>query len=146
MIAQTDSLADLYDSDETAWLESMSQLIREGRTDELDFHHLSEYLLDMARRDRREVESRLALFFAHLLKWDHQPEKHSGSWRATIVRERQELETLVSRGVLRNHAEARLSACYKRGMAQAAAETGLPVETFPGQCPWTLDNLLQVEK
>ena len=52
------TISDLYESDETAWLERMADLIHQGRLDVLDYPHLGEYLSDMARRDRREVESR----------------------------------------------------------------------------------------
>ena len=56
MIQQAvDLLPSLYESDETAWLEAMSELIHQGRLNELDYAHLREYLADMARRDRREV-------------------------------------------------------------------------------------------
>ena len=40
----------LYHADETAWLEVMAHFIEERRFDEIDCEHLSEYLLDMARR------------------------------------------------------------------------------------------------
>lgn len=63
----------LYETDETAWLEQMSKLISERRYGELDYEHLSEYLLDMAKRDRREVLHRLTTLLAHLVKWGHQP-------------------------------------------------------------------------
>src|SRR5262245_20121582 len=95
-----DVLPKLYESDETAWLEAMAQLIRDGRHSELDYPHLREYLEDMARRDKREVSSRLATLIAHLLKWRHQPDRRSGSWRATIIGQRQELSELLESGVL----------------------------------------------
>jgi hypothetical protein len=132
----------LYESDETAWLEAMSELIDQGRLDELDYAHLSEYLADMARRDRREVRSRLAILLTHLLKWANQTGRRSGSWRVTIVAQRQELEHLLGRGVLRNHAEAVLPEAYAAAVERAVAETGLPAETFPDACPYTLDQVL----
>src|SRR5438132_5971151 len=81
----------LYDRDETAWLEAMSALASEGRFTEMDFAHLSEYLTDMANRDRREVFSRLVVLLAHLVKWEHQADRRSGSWRGTIREQRREL-------------------------------------------------------
>lgn len=133
----------LFEQDETAWLETMAELIRLGRHDELDYANLAEYLTDMARRDRREVESRLTVLILHALKWAHQPEQRSGSWRATIIEQRQELEGLLSRGVLRNHAEAELDDLYVKAVERVVAETGLPVETFPVVCPFTLEQLFQ---
>src|SRR5260370_1122323 len=81
--AEAIPLGVLYERDETAWLEAMSELIRLGRLDEVDYPNLAEYLADMARRDRREVESRLTVLIAHALKWAYQTDHRSGNWRGT---------------------------------------------------------------
>ena len=47
----------LYERDETAWADLTARLVDERRWDEVDADNLSEYLRDMARRDRREVHS-----------------------------------------------------------------------------------------
>jgi Domain of unknown function DUF29 len=135
-------LPELYEEDETAWLEQMAELIRAGRLDELDYSHLSEYLTDMARRDRREVMSRLVVLIAHLLKWDHQPGMRTNSWRGTIVSQRHELVDLLESGVLRNHAAEILPKAYANAVQQAAADTGLPESTFPAECPYSLEAIL----
>src|SRR5260370_22388682 len=82
--AEALDLSVLYERDETAWLEAMSALAAGRRYAEMDYLHLSEYLADMAKRDRREVFSRLVVLLSHLLKWEYQPDKRSGSWRGTI--------------------------------------------------------------
>ena len=79
IVKPTEKLADLYEADETAWLDAMAESIRKGRLDDLDYAHLAEYLEDMAKRDRREVKSRLTVLAAHVLKWQHQPKKRSRS-------------------------------------------------------------------
>jgi hypothetical protein len=141
----TTPLSELYENDETAWLEAMADLIAQERWDELDYAHLREYLTDMARRDRREVESRLIVLLSHVLKWVHQPGHRSKSWRATIIEQRQELSLLLGRGVLWNHAEESLADCYAKAVERAAAETELPLETFPETCPYSLEQLLAPE-
>ncbi len=138
-------LAALYGTDETAWLDATAELVRLGRLGEVDAGTLAEYLADMARRDRREVESRLAVLLTHVLKWAHQPDRRSGSWRATVIEQRQELDGLVGRGVLRNHAEAVLADAYLKAVERSAAETGLPPDRFPAACPHTLDELLATD-
>jgi hypothetical protein len=143
--AQTLSLSVLYEQDETAWLDAMAELIRLGRLDEVDYPNLAEYLGDMARRDRREVERRLAVLITHMLKWAHQPDRRSGSSKGTIIEQRQELEGLLSRGVLRNHAEAVLADVYQKAVERAAADSGFAAETFPVECPYTLDQLPSVD-
>lgn len=137
--------AALYQTDETAWLETAAELIRRGRLTDVDPICLANYLSDMARRDRRETESRLIVLLTHVLKWFHQPEQRSRSWRATIIEQRQELEGLIGTGVLRTHAEAILPDAYRKAVERAAAETGLAPETFPAHCPYSLEQLLSAD-
>jgi hypothetical protein len=138
-------LADLYEADETAWLEEMSRLVAERRFADLDAEHLSEYLCDMAKRDKREVLSRLTVLLAHLLKWEHQPEQRSNSWRGTILTQRHELEDLLESGTLRRYAGEVLPKAYRNAGRQAAVETGLPDDRFPAECPFSLERVLRDE-
>jgi hypothetical protein len=132
----------LYEADETAWLEAMSALAANGHQSEMDFTNLSEYLADMAKRDRREVVSRLVVLLAHLLKWDMQPERRSGSWRDTIRDQRWELLEILESGTLRNHAEAVLADVFSKARQKAADQTDLELTVFPTENPWSLDELL----
>ena len=144
-LTESPPLADLYLQDETAWLDIMSKLVAERRFAEMDLPHLSEYLNDMAIRDRREVFSRLVALFAHLLKFEYQPEKRTGSWSATIMEQRRELSQVLESGTLHNHALDVLEKAFKAACKQAAAETGLPRSTFPTECPWDLETILRDE-
>jgi hypothetical protein len=136
------ALPSLYLRDETSWLETMAQLVAERRFDEIDCENLSAYLSDMARRDRREVFSRLVVLLAHVLKWEYQPEKRCGSWRGTILTQRRELRLLLESGTLRNHAIASLAQAYQDAREQAAAESELPIGTFPAEWAGSLDELI----
>jgi hypothetical protein len=136
------SLRELYVEDETAWLDAMAELLEAGGCAELDFVSLREYLTDMARRDRREVESRLVILLLHILKWMHQPDHRSRSWQGSIIEQRQELKRLAERGALRNHAESVLAEVYREAVERAAVETGLPREAFPAECAYSVDDLL----
>jgi hypothetical protein len=140
--AQTESLSALYEQDETAWLEIIAELVAQKKYAALDHCHLSEYLSDMAKRDRREVYSRLVVLLCHLLKWDHQPEKHTGSWRGTIREQRRELRLLLDGKTLHNHAEAVLADAYAEARKQAADETEMKLSKFPKECAWDIDTLL----
>ena len=136
------ALSDLYMADETAWLEAMAELLRQGAHAELDHAHLQEYLSDMAKRDRREVESRLVVLVSHVLKWTYPPQRRSPSWRLTILEQRDELEGLAGSGVLRNHTEAVMADAYRRAVKRARADSDLDPGTCPAECPFTLDDLL----
>lgn len=144
-VATAQSLAVLYSEDETGWLEAMAELVRRRDLAALDLDHLSEYLTDMAARDRREVKSRLVILLAHLLKWEFQPDMRSRGWRTTVLTQRQKLVDLASRGVLRTHAEAVLSEAYENALELAASETGLPRSSFPESCPYQVDQLFAID-
>ena len=135
-------LSDLCEQDETAWLEAMSKLSAEGRYTELDHLNLSEYLSDMAKRDRREVYSRLVILFTHLLKWELQPDQRSNSWKGTIIEQRRELRMLLESSTLHKHAVSVLADAYADARMQAAAETGLGQVDFPAECGWSLEVVL----
>ena len=131
----------LYEQDETAWLEQTAGLVAQRRFAEIDHRHLSEYLADMARRDKREVLSRLVVLLVHRLKWEHKPQQRTRSWEATILHQRQELQDLLESGALRNHARGVLAKAYERAVKQAAVETGAAEGAFPAVCPWPLEEL-----
>lgn len=141
----TEQQHSLYEQDETAWLEQTSALVGQQRWSEIDCASLSEYLCDMAKRDRREVMSRLVTLLAHLLKWDHQPGQRTNSWRGTILTQHQELEDLLDSKTLRNHAEQVYERAYQKAVKQAAAETGLEEANFPAHPVWSLDQILTTD-
>jgi len=134
--------AALHEADETAWLEQTADAVRAGRYDQLDPIALAEYLTDMAKRDRREVFSRLVTLLAHLLKWEYQPEARCGSWQATILEQHRELRQLLESGTLLNHAAAGFAEAYADARKQAAAETGPARAALPEECLWDLDAAL----
>jgi Domain of unknown function DUF29 len=140
--AQTESLSALYEQDETAWLEIMSELVANRKLAALDHKHLSEYLSDMAKRDRREVTSRLVVLLSHLLKWQFQSEGQSASWRGTMREQRLQLQLLLESATLKKHAESVLADAYGKARKHAADETGVKLSRFPKECAWEIDDLL----
>jgi len=138
----TDTLSELYEKDETAWLDAMAELATHGRAESLDLVNLAEFLESMSRRDRREVFSRFVQLMLHLLKWQYQPEGRNGSWSTSIDVQRMELQFECTSGTLRNYASDSLAAAYEKARKLAAKETGLDKLVFPGRCPFTLEELL----
>jgi hypothetical protein len=88
------------------------------------------------------VFSRLVVLMSHLLKWEYQPDRRSGSWRGTIREQRRELRQLLESGTLRNHAAAVLADAYAEARRQAADEAELSAETFPTELAVGLEELL----
>ncbi len=82
---------------------------------------------------------------ADLLEWEFQPQNRSRSFRTAILSQRQGLSDVASRGVLRAHAESVLQRAYEDAVELAASETGLPASSFLEICPFTVEQLLQVD-
>jgi hypothetical protein len=62
----------------------------------LDWEDLAEEIEGLARRDRRELGSRLALIIEHLAKLEFsRPVEPLGGWSETILRERGEIELIL---------------------------------------------------
>lgn len=129
-----------YDVDLARWTLDQIDFLRRGKLDLLDVDNLIEELQALGRRDGRELKSHLINLFAHLLKWQFQPQRRSGSWASTIENSCDEVAGLVGdspglRRLLHPNgdlvAEAYVTACRR-----AAREPGLSPDTFPDACPW----------
>lgn len=62
------SSTELYHQDFDAWIHDQISLLKAGKMDALDTHHLIEELEDMGKNNRRELSSHLKILIAHLLK------------------------------------------------------------------------------
>ena len=77
------------------------------------------------------------------LKWRLQPRKRSRSWRATIVSQRREIDaSLKDSPSLRPRLGSARRSNYEGAVARAAAETGLKVDAFPRDCPFSIEQIL----
>src|SRR5271168_5304601 len=88
--------ATLYDTDFYAWANEQAALLRAGRLSEADIQNIAEEIESMGRSEKRELVSRLAVLFQHLLKWRYQPGFRGNSWRLTIEDQRQEVSDHLS--------------------------------------------------
>jgi len=132
-----------YENDIVAWANEQARLIRAGRFDLLDIEHIAEEIEDVGKSEQRELESRMAVLLAHLLKWQWQPERQGASWERTI-REQRKRVMLELKGVPslsgRLHDVQWLWGVWSDAVGQAAKETGLG--DFPEECPWTVAEIL----
>ena len=141
-------MAALYDDDILLWSEHQADLLRRAAAGErvnsadLDWPNIAEEIEAVGRSQRREVRNRLARLCQHLLKWAYQPELHSRSWRATIVTQRHELQSVLldSPSLVPFVAEA-LPNAYQTGRIWAEQETGL-MHLPEEPCPWTAAEAL----
>jgi len=135
--------ASLYDEDFAVWTSEPARLLREKRFDEIDIEHVAEEIEDMGKRDKRELYSRLTVLTIHLLKWKWQPEKRPESWRSTIATQRTEIPLVLEDSPsLRRATSTALTEIYGRAVKAAIAQTALPAKTFPRECPFSPQQLL----
>jgi hypothetical protein len=136
----------LYDTDFFVWTQETAARIREHRFHDIDLAALAEEVEDLGKRDWKEVNSRIKTIILHLLKLEYQPEKRSDSWVSSILRDRGELEaTFEQSPSLRAKGLQDLPKSYVRAVREAAAETKLPKSTFPSECPYTYEQILDHE-
>lgn len=133
----------LYEADEHAWMLEQLALLQAGRTADLDFAHLAEYLRDVTIGDRRALQSRLARLYQHILKHVAQPERATRSWNLTVVEQQSRIRTRL-RGTpsIRRYIPEILPVAYEDARRLAAAETGIAFERFPAEPPMTVDEAL----
>ena len=78
----------LYEDDLHEWASRQAALIREKRIDEPILCILLKNLMTLGSELYRRLESAFTVLFAHMLKWDHQPESRSRIWEATTREQR----------------------------------------------------------
>jgi hypothetical protein len=136
--------AKLYERDFYTWALTQVQALRHGLVKELDLNNLAEEVEDMARSEVRELDSRLQVLLAHLLKWAYEPEGRSKSWRLTVKEQRLQVRKLLrhSPGLRPKIAEIFRDA-YEGARLQAAKETPRDENDFPAECPWTFEHCIE---
>jgi hypothetical protein len=132
-----------YDTDFYDWTKQQAALLRSGDLSGADLQNIAEEIESMGKSEKRELRSRLTILLLHMLKWTHQPEKRVPSWEATIRVQRPEItEHLDENPSLKHELDESITRAYKTAREQAAGETGLPRSTFPLDCPWTFDEMI----
>jgi ribosomal protein L29 len=132
-----------YEQDYHAWARQTAELIRQGRFAEIDAEHLAEELDDMGANRERELENRLGILLAHLLKWRYQSERRGASWEATIKEQRQRVARLLRKNPsLKASLDEIRGDAYSDARLIARRETGLPEATFPQDSPFNWEQTM----
>lgn len=133
----------LYDRDFYAWSQKTAQALEEGRFSDADVPRVAEEIRDLGVSQQTGLADRLRVLIKHLLKCQYQPEKHTKSWDHTINEQRARLAFLLERNPsLKPMIPEIMPRAYHYAIRGAAGETGLPLKTFPKECPFTQRELL----
>jgi hypothetical protein len=137
---------DLYEADFYAWTQEQARLLRERRFDDLDLENLVDEVESVGRNDERQIESRLEVLMAHLLKWKFQPGGRGNGWISTIFEQRNRLIGLVEDSPsLSVFQRQEVFDSYGAARLLAAKETGIAFGLFPEECPFTPEQVLDLD-
>ncbi len=138
----------LYNQDFLLWTQQQAECLKKGRWAELDVEHLVEELEALGRSEQKELGSYLQVLLMHLLKCRYQPERKTKSWVKTISNCRNQIQDCLEDTPSLQHLLEDwewIQKYYRRARRDAANETQKPIETFPLECPFTMEQLLAPE-
>lgn len=131
-----------YETDIVAWANEQAALLRSGHLSDIDALNIAEEIESVARTERRELQHRMELLVAHLLKWKFQPDRRGRSWTSTIKLQRKKLARAIKEMPSLRHVlddEEWLSDVWCDAVVQANAETDI---VFPKDWIGPLDQVL----
>lgn len=132
-----------YDDDFYGWTGEQAARLRAGDWQGVDIDHVAEEIETLGRSEAAALRSSLRLIAMHLLKFRFQPKRASRSWRLTVERERINVETSLDENPsLRPKLPSLFAQAYADARRLAAAETRLPLATFPVSPPFKLEEAL----
>lgn len=137
-----------YQTDLAAWALEQARLIRAGVLSQLDLENIADEIESVGKTEKRELTSRMAVLIAHLLKWRYQPKRRGRSWQLTIAIQRTEAaDVLKDSPSLKNKFSDLewVELVWMKAVSQAVKETRLPFSTFPAECPWTFDQIMDAK-
>jgi len=135
--------ATAYDADFYAWTQDQAARLRDLRPNALDWGNLAEEIESLGRSQKKLIRNHLVVLLAHLLKWAHQPDKRTNSWRGSIQGARDEIaDELRDSPSLKRYPGQELARQYRLALLHASGETELPIDVFPETCPFTIDQVL----
>ncbi|WP_107666200.1 DUF29 domain-containing protein [Cyanothece sp. BG0011] len=143
MVVKTvDKLKELYEIDDYLWIEETVKLLKGKRFEELDLDNLIEELEDLGSEKRHKVESLLKQIICHLLLleyWDTEYERNYRHWRSEVFNFRDQLNDRITTNFYQ-YLEENLTKIYQKARKYVQLKSGL--DTFPQDCPYTLQQLL----
>ncbi|XWK88031.1 MAG: DUF29 domain-containing protein [Phormidium sp.] len=136
----------LYKTDFVAWTEQTAKLINAKKFSQVDWQAVVEEIENLGKADRRELKSRLEVLLQHLLKWQYQANFQSSSWQSSIYEQRKRiLDLLKNSPCLQPYLTEVLPESYHRGKQAASDEIRLQINTFPADCPYSIEQILDSE-
>lgn len=142
-ITESKQTSDLYEEDYHLWLMNTIHQLQHGKLPEVDMVNLIEELEAMGRSEKSAIESNLRILLMNLLKYKYQSEKRTNSWLFTIREHRKRLRNdFKNSPSLKRYFLEVFQECYQDARELAADETGLSINTFPVESPFSQEDTL----
>ena len=128
--------------DETDYIYEEAKRLEQG-LELLDRNRLAKYLLDENKAEKRSVLIFTEVLLIHLLKCIYQPEKITRSWHKSIKNCFKSLSVYVGESkLLYNYLNDNFDKVYRRARNEASLETCIPIDTFPKDNIFKIDDIL----
>ena len=140
------NLKQLYEIDDSQWLEETVKLLKNQQFKEIDWENLIEELEDLGKEKKNAVVSLLEQVIRHLLLleyWPSEREYNQVHWQEEIYNFRIQLKRRLTTN-LRNYLESELNSIYQDALGFVQIKTQKTVK-FPPDCPYSLDQLLDID-
>lgn len=132
----------LYDTDFFKWTEEQIASLKLKRFDELDMDNLIEEIEDLGGSKKSAIESHMETLLLHLLKQEYQRHMNCKSWEISIKNAKHQIRKILRKNPsLKNFAPETIPDAFESARLMACKETGLDEDTFPKDCPWTMEDL-----
>ena len=139
-------MGELYSKDFYGWLVEQAEALRLRSANKIDWENLLEEVEGLARSERRELGSRLAVLIQHLLKWRSQPERRSRSWLVTIKEQRAKVVDILEESPsLQQHLPEIIDKAYRTGLADAITVIGQDLLVAKLEGPMTFERVMSEE-
>jgi hypothetical protein len=136
----------LYDADLWAWSQDQAHRLRMLKPPQIDWENVAEEIESLGRSDKRELATNLRIVLLHLIRWKYQPRKRKSGWLASIREHRYRIEQVVNDSPsLGSKPGDWLAAEYARARQIALDETGLSAKALPARCPFSVDQVLDLQ-
>ena len=136
----------LYERDFYEWTRAQAEMLRRLRPSDLDWENVAEEIESLGRSDKRSIASNLNVVLLHLLKWRYQAEKRKAGWRSSVTEHRARLQQLLDESPsLKRYPSDILEREYELARLKAIDEAGLPEKRLPLSCPYSIEQVLDLD-
>lgn len=132
-----------YEDDFYGWAMTNAVLLKKRKFNEADMENIIEEIESMGRSAENQLTRRFSLVLMHLLKWQYQPTLQGKSWQVTLREQRRASRRLINKNPsLKVKINDCLFEAYEDAIDETIKETGLDEKTFPSECPYTFDQIM----